>query len=368
MDLELKEKKYKIIKNFIEKKRANKLKKEFENYCEENNISQDEQVNNAPASYNYISFLELLVEKTNEVSKIIGESVLPTYTYSRVYKNKSILESHKDRGSCEISLTVHLGGDKPWEFYVLDESGNKQYILLEPGDAILYYGLELEHGRDEYTGEKYSQVFLHYVRSRGNYSDLYFDNKNFKKLKLTESDYIKVYEDILDSELCQKLIEEFTDDEWVPSGLGAEGIVNFNIRNCKLIDMSLDKFIERNKKTRKELDEKVFVCASKAITKYIEEFPELEIKSDTGYTLLKYEEGGFYVQHVDSYKEQPRTISCSFCLNDDYEGGEFAFFDRAIKYKPKKGSVIMFPSNFMFPHEIMPVERGTRYSIITWFN
>ena len=28
---------------------------------------------------------------------------------------------------------------------------------------------------------------------------------------------------------------------------------------------------------------------------------------------------------------------------------------------------VMFPSTFMYPHEVMPVTKGTRYSIITWF-
>jgi predicted 2-oxoglutarate/Fe(II)-dependent dioxygenase YbiX len=63
----------------------------------------------------------------------------------------------------------------------------------------------------------------------------------------------------------------------------------------------------------------------------------------------------------------PRSVSCSFALNDDYEGGEFAFFDRELKYKLKKGSILLFPSSFMYPHEIMPVTKGTRYSIVTWF-
>jgi predicted 2-oxoglutarate/Fe(II)-dependent dioxygenase YbiX len=54
-------------------------------------------------------------------------------------------------------------------------------------------------------------------------------------------------------------------------------------------------------------------------------------------------------------------------LNDEYEGGEFAFFDREIIIRGGKGSIVMFPSNFMFPHEVMPVTSGTRYSIITWY-
>jgi predicted 2-oxoglutarate/Fe(II)-dependent dioxygenase YbiX len=82
--------------------------------------------------------------------------------------------------------------------------------------------------------------------------------------------------------------------------------------------------------------------------------------------LLRYEEGNFYIEHTDSFKAQQRSLSCSLLLNHDYDGGEFAFFNRQMMIKSKKGSVIMFPSNFMFPHEIMEVTKGTRYSIITW--
>ena len=65
--------------------------------------------------------------------------------------------------------------------------------------------------------------------------------------------------------------------------------------------------------------------------------------------------------------EEPRAISCSMHLNDAYEGGEFAFFDRQLQYRLNAGDVLMFPSNFMYPHEVMPITKGTRYSIITWF-
>ena len=26
----------------------------------------------------------------------------------------------------------------------------------------------------------------------------------------------------------------------------------------------------------------------------------------------------------------------------------------------------MFPSSFMYPHEVMPVTKGTRYSLVVW--
>ena len=100
--------------------------------------------------------------------------------------------------------------------------------------------------------------------------------------------------------------------------------------------------------------------------KYHENFKHFTINVDTGYQLLRYKEGQFYVQHVDSFLEQQRSISCSLVLNDDYEGGEFCFWDGTVMHKPPKGSALVFPSNFMYPHEIKKVTKGERYSIITW--
>ena len=53
--------------------------------------------------------------------------------------------------------------------------------------------------------------------------------------------------------------------------------------------------------------------------------------------------------------------------DDDFDGGEFSFFNQEKIINPLKGSAIMFPSNFMFPHEVLPVTKGIRYSMITWF-
>ena len=51
-------------------------------------------------------------------------------------------------------------------------------------------------------------------------------------------------------------------------------------------------------------------------------------------------------------------------LNDDYKGGEFVIADKL--YRPEKGSAIVFPSNFMFPHEAKKVTKGIRWSIVAW--
>jgi predicted 2-oxoglutarate/Fe(II)-dependent dioxygenase YbiX len=52
-------------------------------------------------------------------------------------------------------------------------------------------------------------------------------------------------------------------------------------------------------------------------------------------------------------------------LNDNYEGGEFIMFDD-YKINLKMGDVLIFPSIFLYPHKVKSVNKGTRYSFISW--
>ena len=55
-------------------------------------------------------------------------------------------------------------------------------------------------------------------------------------------------------------------------------------------------------------------------------------------------------------------------LNDDYEGGELVFPELGITVNPKEHNLILFPSYFMYKHEVKPVISGTRYSLVTWLH
>lgn len=179
-------------------------------------------------------------------------------------------------------------------------------------------------------------------------------------------DYIVIFENIVPNELCDEILEEYDSDKhWVNTT--TSGGLQRNIRRCDAINISDSFIIEQNQEKRKNIDNKLFTCAGKAIKKYNEKFKHAKIQGDSGYTLLRYQEGEFYSEHTDHFLQAPRIVSCSFTLNDDFEGGEFSFFNRELKYYPPKGSALMFPSNFLYPHEVIPVKRRVRYSIITWF-
>lgn len=181
-------------------------------------------------------------------------------------------------------------------------------------------------------------------------------------------DYIKVFEGVVSDDLCERILAEYVDSqEWVATNVGNLNVVDKNVRSANVIGLSTNIIIDANPEVRYGLDKELFKCTADVISKYKDIYPLTEIEEDSGYELLRYKEGQFYTQHTDSFKAIPRTISCSFALNDDYEGGEWGFWDREITIKLPKGAAILFPSNFMYPHEIMPVTKGTRYSVITWF-
>ena len=87
---------------------------------------------------------------------------------------------------------------------------------------------------------------------------------------------------------------------------------------------------------------------------------------------LKYEEGGFYLPHSDSHAIYPRTISITYFLNNDYEGGELVFHSpdqeckEILRIKPAPGRTVFWPSNFLYPHSISKVTKGRRYVLVSW--
>ena len=87
---------------------------------------------------------------------------------------------------------------------------------------------------------------------------------------------------------------------------------------------------------------------------------------------LKYEPGGFYVPHSDMHNNYPRTLSFIYFLNNDYEGGELVFHtpdrhcDETVIIKPAPGRCVIWPSNFMYPHSVKAVKKGTRYVLVSW--
>ena len=183
MNLKLQKNKFLYVPNFISHEKAKYLTDWLANEKTNGGLIQDPRFNiglYAQAYQDAIPFVELLCEKVNEVSTLIEEKVLPTYAYSVIYENNSVLIRHKDRHACEISVTLHLDGDEDWNICIKTPEKEEEKLNLSVGDAFLYLGCEAEHWREgPYKGKNYTQAMLHYVCSRGPNAWAYFDKRKY---------------------------------------------------------------------------------------------------------------------------------------------------------------------------------------------
>ena len=125
-----------------------------------------------PGTYSHYGdiVMDTLLQKVKPVmEKETDIKLTETYSYARIYKEGDELPRHKDRSSCEISTTMHLGGDE-WSIF-LEPSGEEGKegieIKLEAGDMLIYRACDLEHWREPFKGKDCGQVFLHYNDSSG---------------------------------------------------------------------------------------------------------------------------------------------------------------------------------------------------------
>ena len=94
------------------------------------------------------------------------------------------------------------------------------------------------------------------------------------------------------------------------------------------------------------------------------------VQKTTDFRLNKYEKGGYMSLHSDNiHHSHGQTFgypqaSVLLFLNDNFKGGEFLVSEEQPTIKT--GEALIFPSNFMFPHEVKKITQGTRWSIVSW--
>ena len=185
---------------------------------------------------------------------------------------------------------------------------------------------------------------------------------------MNTDDYIGYYENVVPDELCWNILN--SKFAFQPSTYSThqgkqelkepkEGWWDERVR--------MDDFWIRNDSAWYK---KLKVSFEITIKKYSETFPLFSVQHMTDFRINRYSEGGYMSSHVDNIHHSHGQIygypqvSVLLFLNDDYKGGEFVVADKL--YRPAKGSSIIFPSNFMFPHEAKKVTKGIRWSIISW--
>jgi hypothetical protein len=121
----------------------------------------------------------ILLHLKPALEQITGLSLLPTYSFLRIYETGAVLARHTDRRACEISASVTCGYDAPelWPLW-LDVRQQPRSITLSAGDMLVYKGRELPHWRERFHGNYWIQVFFHYVDANGPLASYKFDGRD----------------------------------------------------------------------------------------------------------------------------------------------------------------------------------------------
>lgn len=172
--------KFKLVKNFLTEEEVklcmgyiHRLHHDTQSSYSKN-VDQKHQDGPCYAAYGDPLMETLMLNKLPLMEKETGLKLFPTYSWLRVYTYGGFLQKHKDRPSCEISVSVMFGSDGKVE-WPLCVDGTP--VVMKPGDAVIYLGCELEHYRTTYKGDYHAQAFIHYVDANGPNADYKGDLK-----------------------------------------------------------------------------------------------------------------------------------------------------------------------------------------------
>lgn len=177
--------------------------------------------------------------------------------------------------------------------------------------------------------------------------------------------YIMHFKGVIPNEQCVQIVNDLNKNLWQKHSYN-----NPNTGENTTYDDDLEIAYDGSD-VSKFIMSKIDYCIQEYFLSY--KFPWFNnIQGRTEVRFNKYEVGTRMRQHMDNIttifdgkRKGSPTLTILGMLNNDYEGGEFVIMeDLVIPFKA--GDIVIFPSTFLYPHEVMPVTKGTRYSYVSW--
>ena len=415
---------YVVLKDALSSEVCDQLVNHMFQLHKEGKLVVDEQCPLSDSIYGDPIFTNLLHKFAEPIGEKVGRKLIPTYTYSRIYRTGEVLKRHKDRPACEISATLTLGykANKLWPIFFDEEKETS--VSLEVGELAVYKGCEILHWRPAFKGEWHVQVFLHYVDADGPYA--HHANDDFRKLNEhnvqsdSKSNYVKkpiftaiekntekpkkvksidkrnskfklitngIIVPTLDNvfpgyfcinhenlpefkftpEECDKIISLANDSYHSTASVGGtkeNSKIARAVRSADIYDISYDK-------TTDWLFNKLFHAIHHVNVNHF----DYEIMGINGsLQLIRYsadqEIKGHYDWHIDSGNGEPTTrkisVTCQLTDPRKYSGCELVINNHAqeVIATKEQGSIHLFPSYML--HTVKPIISGERYALVVW--
>lgn len=179
--------------------------------------------------------------------------------------------------------------------------------------------------------------------------------------------FIRVYDDVLDDNLCKNIINEF--DKVSNKVVLDEEKIKFST-----INMTEQAEQENSKEwgiIQNQVVSALQACGQQYILdldceKYMPQKNALEqIK------VVRYSQGmGKFDEHIDigDYASARRFLTYFCYLNDVEEGGQTYFYNSDFQVEAKRGRIVMFPPTWQYPHAGLVPQSGDKYIITTYLH
>jgi len=178
--------------------------------------------------------------------------------------------------------------------------------------------------------------------------------------------YAKVYKNVIDKDKCESIINQLQHAKF-----------DTHTFYCPLKNKDIIHEFEPVVSTDQILDTNFLMDTIRnLLERYIlNDFKNNWFSGWQGYTQPRYNRYDVdsrmenHCDHIHTMFDGTRrgipTLSILGALNDNYRGGELVMFEDQI-IELAAGDIIVFPSNFLYPHKIEPVTAGVRYSFVSW--
>ena len=185
-------------------------------------------------------------------------------------------------------------------------------------------------------------------------------------------DYIKVF-NVLDTKQCQNILNILKEYDWEKHKWNNYKTGKSTSEPTKELDITYPtKFLE--KEMAKVISNALLEYQNYFIFEDRNKDENLKyfLHKSTPVRFNRYPTGTMMRKHYDHIhsifegenKGVP-IVSIVGVLNGDYEGGNFVF-NNNYEVKLKTGDILIFPSNFLYAHEVKEITKGTRYSYVSW--
>ena len=183
------------------------------------------------------------------------------------------------------------------------------------------------------------------------------------------TDYIYVT-NVIPPHVCEAVLNEIRDKEWTKHSWYSYAANDYESKPEKELDV-----LNTTQELQDGLGQFIFQALQEYMVKYNPQEGERIksfVKTFTPIRFNRYSTGTMMREHFDHIhslfdgeRKGIPILSILGVLNEGYEGGEFLFFGRH-EVPLKAGDIMVFPSNFIYPHNVKEVTNGERYTFVSW--